>query len=109
MDASTIEFGRECPDCLRWSVPIREDDKCPHCINHGCPENPNRVRYLAVKDGMTLREVGRKAKLTWRTIRLVSQGKIFPRKETEKKILKALNIPTYKKNIRYVFPNSRNV
>ena len=109
MDRSTIEHGKECVDCLRWFVPIRVTDACPHCLKHGCPPNPNRVRYLAVKNGISLREISRKARLNWRTVRLISQGKIAPRKSTEQKILRAIGIPVRKTEMNYVFPYSRHV
>ena len=104
MSKDTIEYGRECVDCLRWFIPVVGIDKCPHCVKHGRPINPNRVRYLAVKNGMSLREVGRKADITWRTMRLISQGKISPRKATVRKILKAMGIPLKKNDVLFVFP-----
>jgi len=107
MDSSTIEHGKECVDCLRWFVSIYVDDECPHCLKHGCPQYPNRVRYLAVKNGMSLREVSRKAKLNWRTIRLVSQGKRAPHILTKKKVLKVLGLPVRKSELNYVFPTAR--
>jgi len=108
MDSDTIEYGKECLDCLRWFVPVRSYDECPHCVQHGCPPNPNRVRYLAVKNDLSLREVGRRAGLNWRTVRLISQGKIIPRKSTERKLLRALGIPVRKTEVIYVFPHSRH-
>jgi len=104
MDKSTIEFGRECLDCLRWFVPLNAVDKCPHCFKYGRPSNPNRVRYLAVKNGISLREISRKADVSWRTMRLVAQGKISPRKTTVRKILKAMGVPLRKAEVLYVFP-----
>jgi hypothetical protein len=109
MDCSTIEHGRECADCLRWSIPVLEDDDCPHCLRLGRPGNPNRLRYLAVKNGMSLREVGRRAHLNWRTVRRISQGEVVPRKSTERKLLKAMGIPLRKSEVMYMFPHSRHV
>lgn len=107
MNLSTIEHGLECADCLRWFVPIRSKEPCPHCKNFGLPLYPNRVRYLAVMKGYSLRELGRKAKLEWRTMRLLSQGRRAPHIGTKKKLLKALGMSVKKNEIQYVFPHDR--
>lgn len=108
MDFYTVEYGKECNDCLRWYVPLSEfDEPCPHCKRFGQPKYPNRVRYLAVKQGMSLRGLCKKAKLQWRTVRLVSQGKIAPHLSTKKKILKALGRSIRDNELSYVFPHPR--
>lgn len=109
MDLSTVEHGKECPVCLRWFVPIRPEDECVHCLQHGCPEFPNRLRYVALTKGVTLREISRKSRLCWRTVRLISQGKVSPHRNTEHRILRALDVPIRKKEIAYIFPHSRHV
>ena len=108
MDLSTIEHGLECSDCLRWYVPVfGNDDPCPHCKKQGVPAYPNRVRYLAVKQGYSLRELAREADLEWRTVRLISQGRRAPHIGTKKKILKALGSSIKKSDMQYVFPHDR--
>ncbi len=108
MDTYTIEQGLECSDCLRWFVPVfAKSDPCPHCTKQGIPEYPNRIRYLTVKNGYSLREIARIAELEWRTVRLISQGKRAPHSSTKKKLLKALGESFNKLNMQYVFPNSR--
>lgn len=107
MDASTIEHGNECSDCLRWFVPVFKEDGCPHCKNYGTPLYPNRVRFFAVKNGYTLREISRKAGLEWRTVKLIAQGKRAPHTSTKKKILRALGETTKKSQMTFVFPHER--
>jgi hypothetical protein len=107
MDSSTIEFGRECPRCLRWFVPVFDDDPCSHCIEHGCPPYPNRVRYFSVKNDVSLREISRKTKLEWRTVRMISQGRRAPHLSSKRKILRALGMSSKKSELNYVFPHSR--
>lgn len=108
MDRSTIEHGLECSDCLRWYVPVfSKADPCPHCKQQGVPPYPNRVRYLAVKQGYSLRELAREADLEWRTVRLISQGRRAPHIGTKKKILKALGSSIKKSDLQYVFPHDR--
>jgi hypothetical protein len=108
MDRLTIEYGLECVDCLRWFIPIfGTDDPCPHCKKQGIPLYPNRVRYLAIKNGCSLREVARQADLEWRTVRLISQGLRAPHIGTKKKIMKALGSSRRKDDMQYVFPHCR--
>jgi DNA-binding XRE family transcriptional regulator len=108
MDRATIEHGIECSDCLRWHVPVfTKNDPCPHCKRQGVPPYPNRVRYLTVKNGYSLRMLAREANLEWRTVRLISQGRRAPHLRTKRKILKALGVSTKKTEMRYVFPHDR--
>ena len=57
MSANTILYGMECPDCLRWYVPYREGSPCCQCSRWGIPLYPNRVRFFALREGISLREV----------------------------------------------------
>jgi len=108
MDISTVEYGKECFDCLRWYVPVfSKSDPCPHCKRLGRPPYPNRVRLMAVKANISLREISRKSGLEWRTVKLISQGERAPHIGTRKKILKTLGMSTKKSNMDYVFPNKR--
>ena len=108
MDSFTIEYGIECIDCLRWFIPIFEkNEPCPHCKKQGIPMYPNRVRYFAIKNGCSLREIARQADLEWRTVRLISQGQRAPHLGTKVKIMKALGESRKKSDMQYVFPNSR--
>lgn len=107
MDSSTIEYGKECSDCLRWFVPLFTNDPCPHCLKRGRPQYPNRLRYLSVKNNVSLREISRRTRLEWRTVSLVAQGKRAPHIATKRKLLRALGIPVRKNELLYAFPHPR--
>jgi lambda repressor-like predicted transcriptional regulator len=107
MDRLTIEHGQECSDCLRWFMPVFKDDHCPHCHNYGQPQYPNRIRYLTLKKGYTLRELSRRSGLAWRTVRLIYQGHRAPHIGTKKKLLRALGVSTKRSELNYVFPHER--
>ncbi len=108
MDRVTLQHGLECSDCLRWFIPVfNSQDPCPHCHKQGVPLYPNRVRYLAVKQDISLREVARTANIEWRTMRLISQGKRAPHKGTKQKIMRALGKSVKRSEMQYVFPHDR--
>jgi len=110
IDRYTIEAGKECSDCLRWFVPIfKNSDPCPHCERLGVPNYPNRIRYLAIKAGISLRDIARISKISWRTIRLASQGERDPHLTTKREIAKALGMSIRKTDIAYIFPHGRKM
>jgi len=90
MNADTIEYGRECFDCLRWYVPIFRDDPCYLCESRGVPAYPNRVRYWAVRNGISLRELQRRSGVSWAALMQISQGRSVPRTATKSRILTVL-------------------
>lgn len=105
MDKHTITHGKECFDCLRWFVPVfNSSDPCPHCKRLGKPPHPNRLRYLAIKADISLREISRITGLSWRTVRTTSQGESSPNVATKKKLSKALGMSIRKEDIAYIFP-----
>lgn len=108
MTEDTVKYGVECNICLRWYVPVESGDPCYYCKKYGEPKYPNRVRYAAIQSGMSLRELSRKSKLNWRTVRLVSQGKRAPHMSTKRKMLRALGIPLKKNELAYIFPHPRS-
>ena len=73
----------------------------------GTPAPRNNIRQLAKARGLSLREVGRRAGLTWRGFKLIYLGRVLqPREASERAIVEALGFSLYPKNIKAVFPNS---
>lgn len=108
VDRSTIEFGEECPTCLRWFVFVFPDDPCPHCENRGIPRYPNRVRYCAILAGISLREVGRRSGLAWSGLMEISNGRRAPHESTKRRVLEALGLdPSSAIDCKRVFPTPR--
>ena len=108
MEKATIEYGRECFDCLRWSVPVYPDDPCTKCESWGVPAYPNRVRYFAVSQGISLREVSRRSKLSWSGLVAISRGRCAPHRRSRVRILRALGLnPRSRHDVKRVFPRPR--
>ena len=108
LDEVTIEYGRECQDCLRWSIPLFPNAACHHCPLRGVPTYPNRVRFYAVRQGISLREVQRRSGVSWASIMQISQGRCAPHNATRARILTALGFdPSNSIEAKMVFPRPR--
>lgn len=105
LDETTIEIGRECQECLRWSIPPFPNAACHHCPLRGVPDYPNRVRSYAVRQGISLREVQRRSGVSWASIMQISQGRCAPHEATRDRILTTLGFdPSNPIEVKMVFP-----
>jgi hypothetical protein len=108
MNDVTLEYGLECPDCLRWWLPVYPDDPCLQCERWGVPTYPNRVRYFAINQGISLREVRRRSGLSWSGLVAISRGRCAPHRRSRVRILRALGLnPRSRHDMKRVFPRPR--
>jgi len=103
-ERENIHSNAECPDCLRW-FKTSEEAACWFCEKYGVPEFPNRLRYESLRQGVSLRSIGRISKVEWRTVRMAYIGERVPHLKTRTRLLGALGLP--KSKMGWLFPSKR--